>query len=1222
MAEIGSVSIKISLDDKAIKSQINEIKTSLKDVSKINTSNGTKGLSSGLKQAANSAKTLKREITNVKDTTGKLNTTIKETTTSTKTLANGMKVVEKQVRNISTVSDVNKKKLQEQKQIQKEWATEAKRLLQIDKETARFQKQMQKELNKTQSNAQINAQKQIRNEMGKQKQLQREMQSEAKRLLQIDKETANFQKQVQRELDATQKNTQKQIRNEMEKQKQLQREMAAEAKEKLRIDQQTANFQKQVQRELDKTQVNAQKQIQKEMEKQDNPNNGGNGTGSGLNGIFTTSMKILRVTTTITAIYALIKTAVNAWLKTVKAVFSVYQKLGQVIAGTVKEVSKFTYEFSGAKTVMNAINSVVGEIASKIKEAFSIDSIKTFIGEANELASDLTEVRNILSVIYDNAAQNNIGNWAKNIAGTFGLNELSALEYNTKFGAMLNSTGFDSNTYSAMSKNLTQLTADYASLFNMDYDAVFQKIQSGLAGQTKGMLAFGTSVHTATIEEYLLSKGIDVTWNSLSNATKWYARYAYMIENAKDYQGDFNKTQWQFANNMRVVGQLIETIKMQIGSLINAALTPLSIVLRVVLEEISAVVGGLLKLFNIDVQNSSLMAVGDDYSYMMDEMLDNTNETVKKIKRSLTSFDELHQLNADDDGANGLNGAGIGLQDLIDKLGVSYAEVEAYEPEIVGKIREMIQKIKDAWTQRDFTDIGRQVGQKLKEGFMWINSHWNDIFSVLEGVGKSFATFLNGLFEDPATFTEAARTLAGAIKSIMVTAYGFLANLKPENIGGGIGAFINGIFETDKDGNTLLDIFSKNVALAINNLGVIVETAMSKLDIVDMGTKISNAINSLFENVNFAGLGDSARTLLTKVFGSLAVAFQTINWESIGFKIDTFLKNLFEADENGETFLDCAANIITGFVNGLITAANTVLSGEGVQKMNTEIEEFFKKIRENINWDALGELAIKLKDEISLIVKNALQSVDWNKVIQVAVPIIVGVLKSTALFIGSILLLAVKEILADVALKAVETFKSIVGGVIKNTIGTVQMVWGIITGNFDKFKEGLANFLNGLVDVVGGAAKAFIGVFSPFTDWIDGLIEKIKTFINEMLKVKDLKDTTVNINNHTGGSLGRNIPHYANGGYVRANNPQLAVVGDNRTRAEIISPDDKMAKIFDERIQNFFNNGFVDLMATALTRAVSNAGGSGGTANVYLDGQLIARSVMAEQQINNARGRR
>ena len=49
------------------------------------------------------------------------------------------------------------------------------------------------------------------------------------------------------------------------------------------------------------------------------------------------------------------------------------------------------------------------------------------------------------------------------------------------------------------------------------------------------------------------------------------------------------------------------------------------------------------------------------------------------------------------------------------------------------------------------------------------------------------------------------------------------------------------------------------------------------------------------------------------------------------------------------------------------------------------------------------------------------------------------------------------------------------------------------------------------------------------------------------------------------------IPMLAQGGYVKANTPQLAVVGDNRTQGEIISPVDKMRDTFLSALQEFKN---------------------------------------------------
>ena len=40
------------------------------------------------------------------------------------------------------------------------------------------------------------------------------------------------------------------------------------------------------------------------------------------------------------------------------------------------------------------------------------------------------------------------------------------------------------------------------------------------------------------------------------------------------------------------------------------------------------------------------------------------------------------------------------------------------------------------------------------------------------------------------------------------------------------------------------------------------------------------------------------------------------------------------------------------------------------------------------------------------------------------------------------------------------------------------------------------------------------------------------------------------------------MPRLAEGGYVKANTPQLAMIGDNRHQGEIVAPEDKLEEIY------------------------------------------------------------
>lgn len=49
------------------------------------------------------------------------------------------------------------------------------------------------------------------------------------------------------------------------------------------------------------------------------------------------------------------------------------------------------------------------------------------------------------------------------------------------------------------------------------------------------------------------------------------------------------------------------------------------------------------------------------------------------------------------------------------------------------------------------------------------------------------------------------------------------------------------------------------------------------------------------------------------------------------------------------------------------------------------------------------------------------------------------------------------------------------------------------------------------------------------------------------------------------------LPRLAQGGYVKANSPQLAMIGDNRHEGEIVTPENKMYEIMMAVLESFFN---------------------------------------------------
>jgi hypothetical protein len=102
-------------------------------------------------------------------------------------------------------------------------------------------------------------------------------------------------------------------------------------------------------------------------------------------------------------------------------------------------------------------------------------------------ASDLEEVQNVVDVTFGDSASR-IDAWAKTAINQFGLTETKAKQFASTMGAMMKSSGLAGNEIVEMSESLAGLAADMASFYNLDFDTAFQKIRSGISGETEPLI--------------------------------------------------------------------------------------------------------------------------------------------------------------------------------------------------------------------------------------------------------------------------------------------------------------------------------------------------------------------------------------------------------------------------------------------------------------------------------------------------------------------------------------------------------------------------------------------------------------------------------------------------------------------------------------------------------------------------------------------------------------
>lgn len=143
--------------------------------------------------------------------------------------------------------------------------------------------------------------------------------------------------------------------------------------------------------------------------------------------------------------------------------------------------------------------------------------------------------------------------------------------------------------------------------------------------------------------------------------------------------------------------------------------------------------------------------------------------------------------------------------------------------------------------------------------------------------------------------------------------------------------------------------------------------------------------------------------------------------------------------------------------------------------------------------------------------------------------------------------------------------KSIFSGVGSWFSNIFQQAYNGITRVFSNIGNFFSNIWNGIKNAFSSLGTSIGNAISnAVKSGINGVISLIERTINSAINLInggiDLINLIPGVNI---GKIGRlNLPRLAEGGYVKANTPQLAMIGDNRHQGEVVAPEDKIMSLY------------------------------------------------------------
>lgn len=733
------------------------------------------------------------------------------------------------------------------------------------------------------------------------------------------------------------------------------------------------------------------------------------------------------------------------------------------------------------------------------------------IGSAVDLASQLTEVQNVVDTTFGDMASK-VDDFTKTSIQDFGMSELTVKQISSRFQALGTSIGISSeqvangtavankalmsqnntlykttDSMADMSLNLTRLAGDMASFYDVDQADVAKSLQSIFSGTIAPLRRYGLDLTQATLSEWAMKNGLDANIKSMTQAEKVLLRYNYVMANTQAAQGDFAKTANTWANSVRVLKQEFQAWGSIIGSVIINALKPfvqaLSKVMLKVISFTKTVADALGAIFGWTIEISGGGATVDGMEDIaggvgdIGDNADSSNKKAQKLKKTLLSIDEIHALDDNSDsgsgggsgsGGSGGGGAGGGVDSSLKKTD---GLLEKYKSSI-----------------KDLYSLGKYIGDALASAMESID--WKKIYQKADNFGKGLADFLNGLIS-PRLFYDLGATIAGSLNTALHFLNSFGTTFDWTNFGLSIANGINGFFENfdfallAKTINawvqgiyTMLTTAIKNVSwkdilkgitdflsnLDIKTVEIIVGTLLIKkiislklgsVALAFIGKSLSKAIAQAiaskigFELVEGAGIGTAIMQAFKTIFASLST--------NLGLLIEGLFSGLSLGDAITAAFGTGAVDLLATIGSAFSTIAGTILS----------IVNFVKMLKDGFSW----------VNELLMVIGVALATIG---------AILAGVAALPAVIVGAIVaaVATIVVVVKDNWNTICELFSTVGewfnGNVIEPVVSFFKDMWKTISGFF-------GSLWKDIVTVWQGASKWFSStVIEPIVGFFKG----------------------------------------------------------------------------------------------------------------------------------------
>lgn len=427
----------------------------------------------------------------------------------------------------------------------------------------------------------------------------------------------------------------------------------------------------------------------------------------------------------------------------------VFSKMPSAVASASKSLDAYNSKSRGAKTHTGGLFSAISSLVSgarNVKSTFlAISSAFSFFYDES---AEYIEQLNLFNVAMGSASQS-ASEFAQKVSDAMGIDPGKWMEYQGTLNMMIEGFGVASDKAQIMSQNLTQLSYDYSSLMNVDVSTAFDKIQSAMSGQIKGLKEYGNNVSVAMVKQTGLKYGLQGNVSTWDQSTQAIMRYITIMNNASnvDVFNDMARTINTPSNAVRILAQQFKVLRRAIGNIASVFATAVIPYIQVAVELLNKFASFVASLFGFKLPTIDYSGL-EKGSGAMDDMADSAKDAgssvggatkkVKDLKKELQTlgFDELNILNSPkNDSDSGGSGGGSGGGGIGGGAGIGDIDLPQYDflkglkkdtDEIEKRLKELFKPVTDSWNK-----YGKGVMDSFKFAL-------NELSELTKSIGRSF----------------------------------------------------------------------------------------------------------------------------------------------------------------------------------------------------------------------------------------------------------------------------------------------------------------------------------------------------------------------------------------------------------------------------------------------------------------------------------------------------